>query len=235
MFDDNKPMYELRGPWGVPVQFAGSFLFLFLFYGFGAETPRDFAYDMAFVAMLIVSIFLHELGHAWGCLIQGIRVRRIMMHGGGGFCERSVSASRYEQEFIVAMGPIVTIGLWAIATLAFEVLFAMGVPYNNTMWVLDTMAWINLFLFIFNMIPMQPLDGGKLFELVLHRFLPSCWAVKIAGIVSLTLIAAWVPMMLFGYDFYGLVLLLIPAVGLSWEMAKTKIRPRGDKQPQDQI
>ena len=49
---------------------------------------------MAFLAMVVGSIFLHEMGHAWGCLVQGIPVTRIVMYGGGGLCERSRSASR---------------------------------------------------------------------------------------------------------------------------------------------
>ena len=79
-----------------------------LFVDFGG-TPRDFAFDLMFFAILIGSIYLHELGHAWGCLIQGVPVRRVMIYGGGGFCEPTRSSTRYEQELIVAMGPIVNL------------------------------------------------------------------------------------------------------------------------------
>ena len=48
-------------------------------------TPQAMMFDLIFVAMLIGSILAHELGHAWGALIQNVRVRRIMLHGGGGF------------------------------------------------------------------------------------------------------------------------------------------------------
>lgn len=226
MFNDQNPVFEFRGPWGVPVQFGASFIFIVLFYCAGAQTPRDLGYDLVFVGMLVGSIFLHELGHAWGCLIQGVRVRRIMMHGAGGFCERSVSASRYAQELIVAMGPIVTIALWAISTLAYEGLYAAGMGYNNITWALESVAWINLYLFIFNMLPLQPLDGGKLFELVLHRLMPADWAIKITGITGLIMIAAWLPLMIFGYSFFGMVLLFVPAIGISLSMARHPIRRR---------
>ena len=115
MFQDNKPIFEFRGPWGVPVQVGASlFLLMLLFVDFGGA-PRDFAFDMMFFAILIGSIYLHELGHAWGCLIQGVPVRRVMIYGGGGFCEPTRSGSRSEQELIVAMGPIVNLFLWAVA------------------------------------------------------------------------------------------------------------------------
>jgi len=68
--------------------------------------------------LLTGSIFLHELGHAWGTIVQGIPVRRIMIYGGGGFCERSRSASVKQRELIVAMGPIVNLVIWAFASLS---------------------------------------------------------------------------------------------------------------------
>ena len=65
----------------------------------------------------ITFIFLHELGHAWGCQVQGIPVRRIVLHGGGGFCEHTRSGTRTEQELIIAMGPLVNLALWALGSL----------------------------------------------------------------------------------------------------------------------
>ena len=117
MFRDTSPIFEFRGPWGVPIQIGGSLLLLPLMLIDLGGTPRGFAFDMMFVLILIGSIYLHELGHAWACLIQGVPVKRIMLYGGGGFCERTRSATRHEQELIVAMGPIVNLFLWAIAGL----------------------------------------------------------------------------------------------------------------------
>lgn len=57
-----------------------------------------------FFPILPGSIHLHELGHACGNPAQVVPVNRIMLYGGGGFCERTRSATRYEQELIVAMG-----------------------------------------------------------------------------------------------------------------------------------
>jgi stage IV sporulation protein FB len=213
MFVDKSPIAQFRGPWGVPIQIAASLVILPLFIvDFGAP-PDTLVWDLVFVAILIVSILLHELGHAWGCLIQGVPVRRIMIHGGGGFCERSRSASRYEQELIVAMGPIVTIVLWAVAGLA-----APLVPDPEIAWVLWIVSYINGFLAVLNLIPVQPLDGGRLFELVLHRFLEPQSVYRVAGAVGLVIAILWLPAMLVAFDVYGLFLLVIPAFFLHWNM-----------------
>lgn len=228
MFNDQNPVYEFRGPWGVPIQIGGSMLFIFLFYISFSGSPRDMAYDLAFVVILVGSILLHELGHAWGCLIQSVPVKRIMLHGAGGFCERKRSATRYEQELIVAMGPLVTLALWALATLLGNVLETAGLRSANATWALDTIAWINIYLFIFNMLPLQPLDGGKLFELLLARFMHPALAIKITGIIGMAMIVLWLPLMFFGYAAFGMLLMFIPAVGVNWSMA-TRALPKRDQ------
>ncbi len=214
MFDEN-PIAEFRGPWGVPVQIGASIALLpLVFLSFGG-TADMLAYDLIFVALLIGSIFLHELGHAWGCLIQGIPVRRIMLYGGGGFCEPSRSATAYQDELIVAMGPIVNLTLWALASL-----MAPAVASEPLSWILYDLAYINLFLAVLNLIPVLPLDGGRLFHLALLRVMPSDLAMRVAGGVGLILSLLWVPMMLTSFVFLGLVLFFWPSIRLHWMLLR---------------
>ena len=42
-----------------------------------ASAPEFLVYDVMFVLILLGSIYLHELGHAWGCLIKvDVQLRR---------------------------------------------------------------------------------------------------------------------------------------------------------------
>lgn len=215
MFRDTAPIYEFRGPWGVPIQIGGSlFLLLLLILNFGGPT-WTLSYQLAFAAILIGSIFLHELGHAWGCLIQGVPVRRIMIYGGGGFCERSRSATRYEQELIVAMGPIVNLVLWAVAGLTVNLF-----TDPHVVWFLMTIAWVNGFLALFNLIPVQPLDGGKLFELVLCRIMSATLAQRVAGLVGFAISVLWLPIMAWVFVTAGFIFFFLPAIGLHWRMLR---------------
>ena len=138
-----------------------------------------------------------------------------MLYGGGGFCERKVSASRYQQEFIVAMGPIVNLTLWAVASL-----IAPAISDPEIGWVIDTIAWTNLFLAIFNLIPVHPLDGGKLFELILLRLMPPRVAIRISGAVGFVLAILWIPAMIFSYLTVGLFLIFVPPVLMHWNMMR---------------
>jgi len=215
MFGTEKPIFEFRGPWGVPIQIGGSLMFLALiFVPLGGSSDMLF-YGLISFAMLIASIFLHELGHAWGCLIQGIPVRRIMLFGGGGFCERSASATPYEEELIVAMGPIVNLAIWAVASLLAP---AMADP--TLAWALYWLSQMNLFLALFNLLPVMPLDGGKLFQLALMRFMPPHAATRLAGWVGLFMTVLWIPMMIWVYFTLGFVLFFIPPFALHVQMTR---------------
>ena len=217
MFSDTNPIFEFRGPWGVPIQIGASIILLPLilvdFYG----SPRDLLFDLAFLAILVGSIYLHELGHAWGSLIQGVPVERIMLYGGGGFCERRRSATRYEQELIVAMGPIVNLVLWATAGLI--------VPFVSDpeiRWVFQSIAWVNGFLAILNLMPVHPLDGGKLFELLLHRLLRADLAIRISAAVGLVIAVLWLPLMGLMFMTTGVALFFMPSIRMHWHALRRR-------------
>ncbi len=215
MTGSDKPIYEFRGPFGVPVQIQPGILLLFLIFLSVSGSPSDLVYDLIFVSLLVLSIFLHEVGHAWGCLIQGIPVRRIVLHAGGGFCEHKRSPSPYENELIVAMGPIVNLVIWALASMTWP-LFGNG----DLSWCVWVLGYINLFLAVLNLLPVHPLDGGKLFELALMRVLPPQTAHRISGGVGFVIALIWIPAMILCFFTLGLVLFFIPSVRAHWEMMR---------------
>ena len=219
MLFGSSSLFEFRGPWSVPVEIGASIILLpLILIDFGG-TPQSLVYDIMFAAILLGSIFLHELGHAWGCLIQNVPVRRIVLFGGGGFCEQTRSATRSEQELIVAMGPIVTLTLWASAGLV-----APFVADPEIAWVLWTISGVNGFLAALNLLPVNPLDGGKLFGLIMLRVFNARSAIMITGAVGLVCSVLWVPVMIYGFVEFGFVLFFLPSVALHWRMLTGALR-----------
>ena len=218
---------QVRGPWGVPIQIDGSILFLlgFLLYMSLGGSLIDGA---IFAAILLSAITLHELGHAWATQVQGLPVRRIVLHGGGGFCERGGSASCAQDRFIVAMGPLTNLALWAIAGVvgwALPHLFvALGLPVGRLFfeiaWAITLFGWVNLFFFAFNMMPVQPLDGGKLFHHAMLAVLPPRTAQRVTGGVGFALSILWIPAFLWLYLTWGFILFFMPNPKLHWRMMK---------------
>ena len=224
MFQTGPTLFSFRGLLGVPVEVSQSLVMLagllLVLSGFG-----NIIWVAILVAMLLTSIYLHELGHAWGCLVQGVPVRRIVLHGGGGFCEYARSARRNEQELIIAMGPIVNLALWALSSLGAWLIYSspdMGLDTVGS--YLFLFARINIALFVFNLLPVQPLDGGKLFQLGLLRFLPQSAAMRTAGAVGLVFAVLWWPALIYIYFTMGWLLLFAPPIMLHWHMARGTYR-----------
>ena len=85
-------------------------------------------------------------------------------------------------------------------------------------------ARLNLALFVFNLLPVHPLDGGKLSHLFLLRFLPQSSAMRIAGAVGLVFAVLWWPALIYVYITYGWLLLFAPPIAYHYHMARGEVR-----------
>jgi len=227
MLQNDTVVYSFRGPLGVRVDIGQSIVFLIGLILF-LNLQSSLLDGAIFVLILVGSIFLHELGHAWGCKVQGIPVRRILLHGGGGLCERTKTGTARQQELIVLMGPLVNLAIWAIAGIVQYFLLQRllanppSVAGDLTMFrvlgYISLLGWINLILFIFNLIPVQPMDGGKLLHLFLLRVTDPRTAVKITGGVGLVASVLWIPAAIVLFMTYGFILFFFPSIPLHYAM-----------------
>jgi Zn-dependent protease/predicted transcriptional regulator len=107
------------------------------------------------------SVLVHELAHALVSQARGIRVQDITLFLFGGATRAKVDARGPGDEFLIALVGPLTSGLLAglfgiLATSGRDVLSA---PLAGT---LGYLAWTNLLLAAFNLVPGFPLDGGRL-------------------------------------------------------------------------
>lgn len=215
MFGDSV-LYSFRGPMNIHVEVHSSYLQLVLI--IALISLGNLVFAAIFLLMLTASIFAHEMGHAWASIKQGIPVRRLVIHGGGGFVERAQNGTARQQEFIVAMGPLVNLILWALGSGLVQANFVE--PGTLTAALLANFAYLNLFLFIFNLLPMQPLDGGKLLNLVLLRVMQPLQATRLTGGIGLVCAVIWIPAAIFLLLTMGFILLFIPNFRLHYDMWK---------------
>ena len=115
--------------------------------------------SLLLVLLFFVSVLTHELSHSVLARRQGIPVQGITLFIFGGVSRLSRQPDRPLTEFFVAVvGPATSLLLAAVFG---GVWYLLGTPDSALGVVLFLLAWANLLLGGFNLLPGYPLDGGR--------------------------------------------------------------------------
>lgn len=162
---------------GVPVYLNASWLFLaaILIFWYGPVAQRmlpglsatgGYALAVAFVGCLLLSVLLHELGHALVARHYKIGVRAITLELLGGYTEMEGDSPHPRADFFVSLiGPLVS-GAIGVAALGLEIALPDGTLLDALAFQL---AWSNIVVAVFNALPGLPLDGGRVLRAVVWR------------------------------------------------------------------
>jgi len=144
---------------------------------------RTTAYAIAVAGALgyFASLVAHELGHALVARRLGIPVVGIDLWFFGGLSQmRREPQSAGEELKIAAAGPAVTLSLFALCLGAVAVLASTGTvsevalaregaKASPVLALLGWLGFVNAALFVFNVIPAFPLDGGRIARAAIWR------------------------------------------------------------------
>ena len=116
--------------------------------------------------LMFASVVAHELGHSFAALRQGISVKSITLFMFGGLADLEKESDTPGGAFKVAIaGPLVSLGLFGLFTA-----MAIAAPLTGSLaTIVGALAYINLALAVFNMIPGLPLDGGNVLKAVVWK------------------------------------------------------------------
>ncbi|MCL8250708.1 site-2 protease family protein [Aeromicrobium fastidiosum] len=118
-----------------------------------------------FVVSLYVSVLVHEIAHVLAARAYRMRVDSVTLHLLGGETVIEGESRTPVQELVTSIvGPLASL---AIALAAFAAVDAMG--YGTTSDVVWSIAWVNLLVAGFNMLPGLPLDGGRVFRAIVWQ------------------------------------------------------------------
>jgi len=120
-----------------------------------------------FTALLLFSsVLAHELGHSFVAISQGIPVKSITLFIFGGLATLEKESETPLQAFLVAIaGPLVSLLLFGLFTLVVSNV-TLSLPLQA---IIGLLAYINLVLAAFNMIPGLPLDGGNVLKAIVWK------------------------------------------------------------------
>jgi Zn-dependent protease/predicted transcriptional regulator len=129
--------------------------------------------------LLFASVFLHELAHSLVALRYGIPVSSITLHIFGGVSQMEREPDRAGSEFTIAIvGPLTSFAIAAVLAVANRALD----PGPGTRATMQYLAFVNVLLGAFNLIPGFPLDGGRVLRSILWRVKgDGAWATRVAA------------------------------------------------------
>src|SRR4051812_43991739 len=124
------------------------------------------------VALFFLSLTLHELGHAWIARRNGIEIAGIDLWFFGGIAKLNRDSRSPGEEFsVAAAGPAVTllivVACAVVGTAAFgwhdfiDSVERTSIP-SPGLALVGWLALLNAVLFVFNLVPAFPLDGGRI-------------------------------------------------------------------------
>jgi len=185
---------------GIQLAVHGSFLLLLAYAGVAGWQDGG-GWSGAFASVLLVSLFfvcviLHELGHALTARRFGVRVPRILLLPIGGIAEFDRIPRQPAQELLItAAGPAVNFLLAGCLGLAAGLPpgWPLSAEFQDTVrgFAQLLMTW-NLGMGLFNLLPIFPMDGGRILRALLAVKLPylraTFWAALVGKVLSALLV-----------------------------------------------
>ena len=148
---------------------------------------------------LFFIVMLHEFGHALACRQVGGTANQIVLWPLGGVAYVDPPPRPGATLWSIAAGPLVNVVLVPVLTLMLFASrwFGWGAAAPNIHGFIYAVWNINLFLLIFNILPIYPLDGGQILRSLLWfvvgraRSLMIATGIGIIGAVGFTIVALW--------------------------------------------
>lgn len=129
----------------------------------------------SFIPFIIISslIIIHELGHFLTAKALNVEVDKIYLYPLGGISKffLPLNSSYIKELIILFAGPIAQ----SIAKSSLLIIFPRYSEIINT---------YHYGILIFNLLPIYPLDGGKLLQIILSKFMPYKSSYKISILIS---------------------------------------------------
>lgn len=169
----------------IPINIQPTFWLFLLFFCYG---PQRSPLQMLILALvLIVSLLFHEYGHALAAK-KFERVPQITLEGFGGYASYDGRELPEKHHFLIILcGPLFTALLIGAS---YYLLEARVSEIGILNYFLYAMMKLNIYWLIVNLAPLSPLDGGKIAEYLLQKWVGSekgyRWSLILGNITAIT-------------------------------------------------
>src|SRR5258705_7488476 len=167
---------------GMEIRFHFSILFsvIITYFLFRPVSLRAGLLALLWLIGFVLSVFLHELGYALAAKLVRVEVKSIVIWLLGGFTNLSREPEKpIHRLAIYAAGPFVTLLLGGLLFVVFSYR-----PLNPpVLWksLFLSLAIVNISLFVVNILPVYPLDGGN----ILHALMELLFGKSNANLITM--------------------------------------------------
>lgn len=161
---------------GTPVYLKFPFLLLFLII------------KPSMVVLLFISLLIHELAHTYVAKKLNYDVKSVVLNFFNGYAEVDLNKlTPIDTIKIVIAGPLSNLFLYIVSSLIY---------FKFTNEYIQDLSWININLFLFNILPIFPLDGGhvllSIFKLKTNDDIKSTKYISIISIITAILLMVFI-------------------------------------------
>jgi Zn-dependent protease len=146
---------------------------------------------LEYVALFCI-VLLHEFGHSLACRQVGGHADHIVLWPLGGVAYAQPPLRPGATLWTIAAGPLVNVVLVPVLFLLGKLMQVSGTitAAPDLFWLLRSVAFINIGILIFNLLPIYPLDGGQILHALLWFVLGRAWSLTIVTVLGFLGVAA---------------------------------------------
>ncbi len=171
------------------------------------HTLDESLWRFGLLAMIYASVLLHEFGHTFAARFCDGYSDRIVMWPLGGLAFVQLPENPVAHFFTALAGPLVSLAIWAGAF--FSAPFTSGLLQLTLL----QLAAFNGTILLFNLLPAYPLDGGRMLQAILWRWMGHSRAMWVTVHVAMVLAVALLGAILF-YSGTGYVPFMLVAAAV---------------------
>jgi len=148
---------------------------------------------LEYLALFLI-VLLHEFGHSLACRQVGGKADYIVLWPLGGVAYVQPPLRPGANLWSIAAGPLVNAVLIPVLFLLSRLIQASGVVAvdSNALRLLEMIAFLNVLMLVFNLLPIFPLDGGQILRSLLWFVLGRAWSLTVVAVLGLVGVAALV-------------------------------------------
>ena len=140
------------------------FIFLILFY---------FTNQLRIYLIVMFFCFMHEIAHMILGIIFKMKPNKLEINPFGFSISFNNESNKIKEVFVALAGPVMNVGL---------AILCQHIKFRYI--TIEEAVYSNILIFLFNMLPIYPLDGGRIVKGLLHIKMGEIKAEKLANKIS---------------------------------------------------